>query len=191
MKAPLLIVILVLMSIVVFSGCSNSEQTEAVDERTGKMMLVNEVKVEQFQSAEYAGWFTEQYDFYEPDDEVLALIKDNMESISFKIFLGTWCKDSKREVPRFLKILDGISYDLSHIEFVGLDRAKTCPGKLEKGYGIEFVPTIIVNKNGNEIGRIIEYPIISLEQDLLVILTGIVETVSIQFKSYRGKYGRV
>jgi hypothetical protein len=178
MRVPLLFVILVSMSAVALSGCSNSKQTEVVDERTGKMMLVNEITVEHFQSAEYAGWFTEQYDSYEPDDEILELINDKMEGISFKIFLGTWCQDSKREVPRFLRILDGMSFDISQIEFVGLDRAKTCPGKFEKGFSIEFVPTFIVSKNGNEIGRIIEYPIISLEQDLLVILTGIVETVS-------------
>jgi thiol-disulfide isomerase/thioredoxin len=178
MRTKSLIVILVLLSSIVFSGCSKSQQTEVVDERTGKMMLIGEITVKHFKSAEYADLFTEQYDSYEPDDEILELIIDKMADVSFKIFLGTWCKDSRREVPRFLKILDEISFKPSHIEFVGLDREKTCPAKLEKGYGIEFVPTIIVNKNGSEIGRIIEYPIISLEQDLLVILAGIVEIVS-------------
>jgi thiol-disulfide isomerase/thioredoxin len=182
MRIKFLLVILILWSFVLTIGCSNSKQTEVVDERTGKMMLIGEVTVKHFNKAEYADWFTEQYEAYKPDNEVLVLIRDQLSDVSFKVFLGTWCKDSRREFPRFLRILDELSYDISRIEYVGLDREKTCPGKLEKGFGIEFVPTIIISKNGNEIGRIIEFPIISLEQDLLAILTGKLETANIDIK---------
>jgi hypothetical protein len=38
--------------------------------------------------------------------------------------------------------------------------------------GIEYVPTFIFSKNGKEINRIVEFPIFSLEKDMLDILQG-------------------
>ena len=40
----------------------------------------------------------------------------------------------------------------------------------EAGRNIVRVPTIIVEQKGAEIGRIIEFPVTSLEKDLLTIL---------------------
>ena len=40
------------------------------------------------------------------------------------------------------------------------------------GLNIHHVPTVIFYKNGNEIGRIIEYPVQLLEEDMVAILTG-------------------
>ena len=47
---------------------------------------------------------------------------------------------------------------------------KKSPQHEEAGKNIVRVPTIIVEQKGNEIGRIIEFPITSLEKDLLTIL---------------------
>ena len=46
------------------------------------------------------------------------------------------------------------------------------PEKEEIGLNIHHVPTVILYNNGNEIGRIIEYPVQSLEEDMVAILNG-------------------
>jgi len=88
------------------------------------------------------------------------------------IYFGSWCSDSRREIPRFFKIIDYLNIDYDKIIITGLDRNKTAPNYQENKWNIQFVPTFIfLNKNKKEIGRIIETPIESLEQDFLDILT--------------------
>jgi len=84
--------------------------------------------------------------------------------------MGTWCSDSRREVPRFIKILDLSEFEQNKIQIINLNREKESPGHEEKEKNIDFVPTFIINKNNNEIGRIVEFPIITLESDLFNIL---------------------
>ena len=84
--------------------------------------------------------------------------------------MGTWCHDSKREVPRFYKILNTLNYDQTNLQIVGLNKDK-------KGYfndysylNIKNTPTFIFFKNDEEIGRIIERPKGSLELQIQNIL---------------------
>ena len=86
--------------------------------------------------------------------------------------MGTWCGDSKRETPTFYKILDETNYNYNNLELVTVDRSKTTPDGLEKGYDVVRVPTFIFYKDGKEIGRYVEYARESLEEDMLAILSG-------------------
>ena len=87
--------------------------------------------------------------------------------------MGTWCSDSRREVPRIIKILDQLDFDENNLQLINLDRKKQSPNSEEKDKTIKFVPTFILSKNEIEIGRIIEFPIVTLESDILNILLGI------------------
>ncbi len=85
--------------------------------------------------------------------------------------MGTWCPDSRREVPRFMRILDIWKFPVSMVTFIGVDNAKLSPvGEYDK-LDIQRVPTFIIYKNNIEAGRIIENPTTSLEQDMVNILT--------------------
>ncbi len=55
---------------------------------------------------------------------------------------------------------------------IGVSEDKVSPDGSAKKAGITNVPTFVFSKNGEEINRIVEFPIISLEQDLLDILQG-------------------
>ena len=91
--------------------------------------------------------------------------------ITIKIVMGTWCPDSRREVPRFMRILDVWQFPASKVTFIGVDDAKLSPvGEYDK-LDIQRVPTFIIYKNNIEAGRIIENPKTSLEQDMVNILT--------------------
>ena len=106
----------------------------------------------------------------------------NLEEVTFKIFIGSWCSDSQREVPRLYKIYDFLDIDENKLQFIALDnhpdRYKQSPQQEEEGWNIEYVPTIIILKNGSEIGRIVESPMVSLEEDIKAILEKVSRVVS-------------
>lgn len=140
-----------------------------IDEKNGKPMLVGLCNTEQFLSdTNFAQWYTTEYENYKPDEKILNLI--NLEGVEIVCVLGTWCPDSRREVPRFIKILDELKFDLKNLQMICVDRKKLAEGIDVENYVIERVPTFIFYKSESEIGRIIETPKETLEIDLLEIL---------------------
>ena len=86
--------------------------------------------------------------------------------------MGSWCGDSKRETPRFYKLLDETGFNQNDFELITVDRSKKTPDNLQEGVDIIRVPTFIFYKDGEEIGRYVEYPRETLEKDILKIITG-------------------
>ncbi|SHG43633.1 thioredoxin family protein [Flagellimonas flava] len=142
----------------------------------GKQFLLGKIDLEGLQSSPYETWFNSGFDAYQVDQTLVALFKEGLNDHYIKLFLGTWCGDSKREVPRFLKILKAANFPMENIEIVALDRrkgkVKTSPTKEEKGLNIIRVPTMLFYKNGVESNRIVESPITSLEEDIAEIVHG-------------------
>jgi len=117
-------------------------------------------------------WYLKGFDEYQLNIEPLGkLIEIPKDDLTIKIVMGSWCPDSRREVPRFMRILDKWQFPISKVTFIGVDNAKLSPVGEYTGLGIERVPTFIVYKNNIEAGRIIENPKTSLEQDMVNILT--------------------
>lgn len=119
----------------------------------------------------YSEWYYREYDGYQPLQEVIEkLAPVQKDDLSIVTVLGIWCPDSRREVPRFMKIIELMKFPADQMTFIGVDNEKVAPlGDYDK-LGIERVPTFIVYKNKIELGRIIENPVTSLEQDLLEII---------------------
>ena len=113
-------------------------------------------------------WFPKQYDAYHPN--LNGFDSANLKQISIKIFMGTWCHDSKREVPRLYKILDELYYDYENFEIIGLTKDKKGYFQDYASFGITNTPTIIFYRNDVEIGRIIEEPKGSLENQMARII---------------------
>ncbi|MEO5563990.1 MAG: hypothetical protein ABIR18_11160, partial [Chitinophagaceae bacterium] len=116
------------------------------------------------------------YDSYTPSAETIRAIKKlDTKGITVEIFLGTWCGDSRREVPRFLKLLDVLSFPQKNVKIIGVGNSdsmmKQSPGHEETGKGIFRVPVFIISKNAVEINRINEFPVNSLEKDFYTILS--------------------
>ena len=112
--------------------------------------------------------FKSKYKSYEVNTMYdLSIIRDR----DFVIMFGTWCHDSKREVPRMLRILDSAGVRTEQISLIGVDTNKEEPKGQEKTYNLRNTPTLILLKNGEEVGRIIERPNVSLEADLIGLTT--------------------
>lgn len=112
---------------------------------------------------------------YQPDGASVEMIRSFSRSLKgdlqLEVVVGTWCSDSRREVPRFIKIQRSLKKDRLPVTFWGVDRSKTKPPESVEGRTIEKVPTFIVKYRGQEIGRIIETPTVSMEADLAEILS--------------------
>ena len=184
MKRYLTVVILFTM---ILTGCrtgksvvenrSSGEQTAEKQAGTNYAdpvtWLLGYINPLQFSKLPHSEWFQKGFNEYQPVGEVirkLALL--NKDDLSIRIVLGTWCPDSRREVPRFMKIIDLLQFPVGKVIFVGVDNTKIAPVGGYDTLGIERVPTFIILQNKIETGRIIENPVTSLEQDMLNILTG-------------------
>ena len=109
-------------------------------------------------------------DAYEPSETDVGRIAALQVSASLDVYFGSWCSDSRREVPRLLKILDRSAPPGLKVTFYGLDRTKKKPARLARRGAIERVPTFILRFGRHEIGRIVETPPTSLEHDLAVLI---------------------
>ena len=119
----------------------------------------------------YSSWYKENFENYNIDIETANEIKNIITNkIKIKVIMGTWCSDSRENVPAFFKVMDYINFRKRNIEIIGLDVDKKNPNEDEIKYNIINVPTFIFLENGEEINRIVEITIESLEKDILKIL---------------------
>jgi hypothetical protein len=140
----------------------------------GNDMLLGKCTRSALLHAPFANWFKPNYDSYVVDSFTCNFIKPLLIGKAITIFMGTWCGDSKREVPRVLKMLDCCGFSEKNITLVMVSNKDTLykksPQHEEAGRNIVRVPTIILEQKGTEVGRIVEFPKMSLEKDMLSIL---------------------
>ena len=117
-------------------------------------------------------WFDKNYQDYKLDELIIEEIKPLIKDFEITIFMGTWCEESQKDLPGFLKILDMAELDKKKLQLIGMTEEKTTPDNLEKDLDIFNIPTYIFKKNGKEINRIVEFPVETLEKDVLKILSG-------------------
>jgi len=137
-----------------------------------KTMLVGPEDRQALAMEPFGKWYIANYENYNVKSEIIPELKKALEGVQITTFMGTWCGDSKRETPRFFKILDTAQFEEGRSGLITVDRTKKNPIEFTEGNNIIRVPTFIFKKNGKEIGRIVERPVESLEEDMLKILTG-------------------
>jgi len=141
------------------------------DFRDATTWILGDFNPDKMLDSPHSAWYLKGYSEYQPDPSVMDELKGfSKEGLKITIVLGTWCPDSRREVPRFMKIMELWGFPASDIRFIGVDINKIAPLGDYLLLGIERVPTFIFYKNNVETGRIIEVPVTSLEQDTRDIL---------------------
>ena len=101
-------------------------------------------------------WYNSSYSGYMIDTTLLGKLEKAKDK-HFLIFGGTWCEDTQFILPKFFKLQEKAGIPDQNISFFGVDRSKKTLGNFAETFGISNVPTIIVMKDGKEIGRVVEY----------------------------------
>jgi thiol-disulfide isomerase/thioredoxin len=154
-----------LVVVVIFAGCSGSKQAQ-----TEKMAL-GWVDRSVLNDPDYSVFKT-TFDTVHVDAQLAEMIGTVDKDVDVTVFFGTWCGDSKRQLPKFLKVADQAGIPSEKIKLYGVDRTKKSADGLAEKYNIQRVPTFLFFKNGVELGRIVETPHTTIEGDIITILAG-------------------
>ncbi|MEJ6765272.1 MAG: thioredoxin family protein [Flavobacteriaceae bacterium] len=77
----------------------NSESEEYTD-------IIGVFERKELSNNPHAEWFNQNYSDYNLDKETLDKLKPLFEDIEITVFMGTWCSDSRKEIPVFFKLID-------------------------------------------------------------------------------------
>ena len=81
--------------------------------------------------------------------------------------MGTWCGDSKQQVPKMIKLLLAAGFDTTRLSIItvgnGANMYKKSPQGEEVGLNIKRVPTLIIYNKSIKIGIIPSFEIIFLK----------------------------
>ncbi len=183
--------ILLFLSSVLFTSSLLIAQGSYSDSR-GHTHLWGQIEHEDLMEAPYGEWF-------DTLDSVLAqeiadadLSATSLADMQVKIFLGTWCGDTKRWVPRFVQLWEGLGLSIDQLEYVALhnagDHYKQGPNGETQGWNIHKVPTFVFLEEGVEVGRIVERPRTDLITDVMQIDRGVPSTPRYEAVHYLADY---
>src|SRR6476620_7852907 len=130
-------------------------------------VLTGNISTQQLQAFK---WHTNGYAQYVSKKPVLDSIRPFAQNIKLIVVMGTWCSDSREQIPALLRVASDLNIPESHIEILGVDRTKKCSHPDISPMNIEYVPTIFVFYKGKMMGTIVESPILTLEEDILHLL---------------------
>lgn len=132
--------------------------------------------------AEHIPGWDEEYFTYEPDRRLKDELAENLQDVHIKCVIGTWCPDCRREIPRLWRILEEVDYPASSVKMYAVassrfTRDMPIPAEalnwsdtIKKFYKVDAVATIMFTRGGVELGRIVESPDVTLEEDMLKIV---------------------
>lgn len=169
------LIILLLITIVITMKMQAQNFNRIIfDEKAEQEILIGNCTKNTFTIEPFNEWYQIEYDTYIVDSETLLSINPEIiADVKIKLILGTWCEDSQREFPRFIKILEELNIDENQLKIICVNRGKEVDSFSIDDLKVDLVPTIIFYFEDNEIGRITESPNESLEKDLIKIISNI------------------
>ena len=151
------IVLTIVIAFFISSIAFAQNQFEVLTERPGEKTLKGIISREILQNDISFIWYAENLKGYAPNIVAVEGLKKNADSIQLVVFMGTWCEDSHNIIPKFYSLTDAAGFSKDRITMIGVDRSKKTLGHLAEAFNIKNVPTILIFKNGKEMGRVVEY----------------------------------
>lgn len=144
----------------IFSGLSllnaQTPYTSMVDDK--KVTILNGIITKYIlQNDPSFNWYNSSSSGYTPDIRIVNAMEAAKGKVQFILFGGTWCEDTQFILPKFFKLQEQSGIPDESISFFGVDREKKTLSNFADAFKITNVPTIILMKDGKEIGRIVEY----------------------------------
>ncbi|RMA79304.1 thioredoxin-like protein [Umboniibacter marinipuniceus] len=128
-------------------GCMGSVQAAS-----SKSMVVGPISAEQLLANHHH--FSERYEAVGQVELTPAEI-ETLNEMEFIVLFGSWCHDSVREVPYFIRIMEAAG--ITEYQLIGVDYSKQDDAGLAAEYGLKSTPTFVVlNAEGGEVGRFVE-----------------------------------
>ena len=146
-----------ILILVLFSDVAVAQNAEVSKDAEGNKVLKGFVTRKELATDSSFAWFAKNTKDYKPDASALAALKGAKDSIYVLAFGGTWCHDTQFILPKFYTLADAAGLAPDHITLVGVDHNKKTVQHLSETFNVINVPTFIVLKNGQEIGRVVEY----------------------------------
>jgi thiol-disulfide isomerase/thioredoxin len=140
------------------------------DTTLGQEVLIDYCDRVGLESGEFGEYYALEYEDYQVNDSLVKLISKKINDFDIIIVFGSWCSDSEQQVPHFYKILDQAGYDDGKLKIIAVNRQKNAEEVHIADLHIELVPTFIIYQKGKEMGRIVETPAETLEEDLWQII---------------------
>lgn len=142
----------------ILSGTTFAQhQYQVLVERPNEKTFKGIISRESLLSDTSFGWYAENLKGYTPNAVAVSSLKKQADSIQLLTFMGTWCEDSHFIIPKFFSLLDAASFPVERVTLIGVDRQKKTLSHLAEALNVKNVPTIIVMKNGKEVGRVVEF----------------------------------
>ena len=165
----LIIAVSLVLTQIILTSCSRKKEYKVQKLKNNTKVIVGTLTWEQWEDA--SGW---NFSTAEGNPQARAVAEEigsivNSNDISFILFTASWCPDSERAMPRIYSLFRMADIEPAKTEIIGLDIRKKEPSMIIKAYRIRRVPTLIVLLKHKEIGRIVETPGKSWEDDLLSI----------------------
>lgn len=148
---------LFLIAIIIGLGILTRAQAYEVSSDGSNKILKGLISRDMLEGDTAFKWFHENQSGYTPDPQEAAVIKDKGPQIQFLVFGGTWSNDTKNILPKFFSLLDAASFSRDQVTLIGVDHDKKTTNHLSETLHITSIPTFIVLKNGQEVGRVVDY----------------------------------
>ena len=117
-------------------------------------------------------WYTQNLKPYPAGKEAVTTFGKHKDGVQLVIFLGTWCEDSHVIIPKLFPFLDAAVFSTDHVTLIGVDRNKKTVSHLTDAFNVKNVPTVIVMKEGKELGRVVEYGRTGMVENELAEIVG-------------------
>ncbi|HEX2163543.1 MAG TPA: thioredoxin family protein [Thermoanaerobaculia bacterium] len=156
-------------------ACGGPAEAPAAEEPADEQPLVGDVTRAAVE-AHRPDWVAAEVEAA-PDAAAVQALTAVPPGARVTVFLGTWCSDSMRELARLWRGLDdaGVFSEDElpfRLVYVAVDREKEEPSGRAQAAGLEYVPTFVVTRDGEEVGRMVEVSPGGIEHDLLALLSG-------------------
>jgi len=90
--------------------------------------------------------------------DTVELLERHAADLEYHVWGGDWCTDCRAQLPDFGAALAAAGIPDSQVHHYPTEKeddgSKTGPGVEE--YGIEYIPTVVVEHHGEEIARFVE-----------------------------------
>lgn len=86
--------------------------------------------------------------------ETVAVLEAYSDEVTYNVWGGDWCKDTTAQLPDFAAALEAAGVPDGRIEVHVVDEDKRGPGV--ETYEIERIPTVVLERDGEELSRFVE-----------------------------------